>query len=88
MLDICFTDNVVNNKTMITTLKRCSDKDKIYYNLHSIVNVLSLKEVSEIKGYYFSMDTDKDSIIRLHHGNVTLRFPHSDNGLHYCTVKK
>ena len=60
---------------------------KIYYNPQSIANLLSLKEVSEIKGYRMSMDTDEDPSIRLHHGNITLKFPHSDNGLYYCTVE-
>ena len=61
---------------------------KIYYNPLSIANILSLKAVSEIKGYRVSMDTSEDPSIRLHHGNETLRFPHSRNGLYYCTVEE
>ena len=56
---------------------------KIYYNPQSIANVLSLKAVSEVDGYRVSMDTDEDPSIRLHHGDVTLKFPHSNNGLYY-----
>ena len=61
---------------------------KIYYNPLSIANVLSLKAVSEIKGYHVSMDTSEDPSIRLYHGNETLRFPHSNNGLYYCTAEE
>ena len=34
------------------------------------------------------MDTSEDPSIKLHHGNETLRFPHSNNGLYYCTVEE
>ena len=61
---------------------------KIYYNPHSIANILSLKAMSEIKGYHISMDTSEDPSIRLHHRNDTFRFPHSNNGLYYCTAEE
>ena len=60
---------------------------KIYYNPQPIANILSLKAVSEVEGYRVSMDTDEDPSIRLHHGNITLKFPHGVNGLYYCTVE-
>ena len=58
---------------------------KTYYNPESIANVLSLKAVSEMKGYQVTMDTQNDPSIKLHHGDTTLCFPHSSNGLYYCT---
>ena len=58
---------------------------KTYYNPKSIANVLSLKAVSEMKGYCVTMDTQDDPSIKLHHGAITLQFPHSSNGLYYCT---
>ena len=56
-----------------------------YYNPRSIANMLSLKTVSEMNGFHVTMDTQDDSSIKLHHGTATLRFPHSVNGLYYCT---
>ena len=50
--------------------------------------MLSLKAISEIEGYRVSIDTSEDPSIRLHHGNETLRFPHSNNGLYYCTAEE
>ena len=58
---------------------------KTYYNSESITNVLSLKAVSEMKGYCVTMDTQDNPSIKLYHGHTTLCFPHSSNGLYYCT---
>ena len=57
---------------------------KTYYNPQSIANVLSLKTVSEMNGYYITMDTQDDLFIKLHHGTITLYFTHNSNGLYYC----
>ena len=58
---------------------------KTYYNPKSIANVLSLKAISEMKGYKISMNTNEDSSIMLHHGDLILKSPHSANELYYCT---
>ena len=61
---------------------------RTYFNPQSIANVLSLKTVNEMNGYHVTMDTQDDLSIKLHHGTATLRFPHSMNGLYYCTKDK
>ena len=38
-----------------------------------------------MNGFRVTMDTQDDSSIKLHHGTTTLIFPHSVNGLYYCT---
>ena len=57
-----------------------------YYNPKSIANVLSLKTVGNLEGYYLKMNTKDRPGIYVENGNNKLLFQHSHNGLFHCTI--
>ena len=57
-----------------------------YYNSESIANVLSLKSVTDIRGYEITMDSNNSPHIYVKCGNAKLLFRQSRLGLYYCIV--
>ena len=60
---------------------------KGYYNPKSIANVLSLKAVGDLDGYYLTMNTKNKPGIYVEDGKNKLLFRHSQNGLFHCTLR-